>query len=169
MDYGDFALAHTRDEFAVAYSHPFLFCHHEPAKPSRPQGTDIHDRTGLINVALIQTSHERGRPWVLPVKKVRDEFPSMITVGRTRNNDLILEDAWVSKLHAYFRAQNGRFDLTDCGSRNGTFVGGKQLAKGAPHLLSFGDVVRFGQLTFRFLNPEACWASLVQALDEWDD
>ena len=64
-----------------------------------------------------------GRPLVLPLRKVQSTFPSMITVGRTDNNDLVVPDEQVSKFHAFFRLVGDRVELSDAGSRNGTFVG----------------------------------------------
>jgi hypothetical protein len=50
---------------------------------------------------------------------------TLMTIGRGLNNDIILEDARVSRNHAQLRYRSRRFWLTDLGSTNGTFVNGE--------------------------------------------
>ena len=86
------------------------------------------------------TSERGGRPLVLPLRKVQSTFPSMITIGRTENNDLVVSDEQVSKFHAFFRIVGDRVELSDAGSRNGTFVGSQKLAaRGAGAPVNRGD------------------------------
>src|SRR5688572_18873132 len=59
----------------------------------------------------------------------RCPFPNMISVGRTRNNDIVISDVSVSKFHAFFtRGKDGGLYLQDSGSRNGTLLGGVAVA-----------------------------------------
>jgi pSer/pThr/pTyr-binding forkhead associated (FHA) protein len=98
---------------------------------------------------------------VLPVRKQHDTFPSMITVGRTRNNDVVVADVLVSKFHAFFRVLDDHYELADAGSQNGTRVGERVLVPKGPSLaLQSGDIVYFAQLRFRFLDAGACWDEL---------
>lgn len=71
-----------------------------------------------------------------------------MTIGRGLNNDIILEDARVSRNHAQLRYKSRRFWLTDLGSTNGTFVNGEPVTERA---LRDGDVISLGglELTFR--------------------
>lgn len=47
------------------------------------------------------------------------------TIGRNRDCDIVIADTSVSRLHAELvETDDGRFYLTDCGSKYGTFVGG---------------------------------------------
>src|SRR5687768_18616867 len=58
---------------------------------------------------------------VLPlIKKPGAQFGDRITVGRTSNNDIVLAHHTVSRLHVYFRQRDGRWWITDAGSKNGT-------------------------------------------------
>jgi len=70
-----------------------------------------------------------------------------IRLGRALDNDLVLEDASVSRHHASISASNGAFQLKDLGSQNGTYVRGERVTE-AP--LADGDAIRLGdaQLTF---------------------
>jgi len=68
-------------------------------------------------------------------------------LGRALDNDLVLEDASVSRHHASISASNGAFHLKDLGSQNGTYVGGERVTQA---VLADGDAIRLGdaQLTF---------------------
>jgi len=62
----------------------------------------------------------------------------LITIGRKLDNHLVLPDPHVSRRHAEFRLQGGRYMLRDLDSTAGTRVNG-QLA--TEHLLQPGDVI----------------------------
>jgi hypothetical protein len=54
--------------------------------------------------------------------------PDRISLGRARNCDIVLRDPSVSKLHAHFRVKDdGKFDLVDRLSENGTEINGARL------------------------------------------
>jgi pSer/pThr/pTyr-binding forkhead associated (FHA) protein len=47
------------------------------------------------------------------------------TIGRNRDCDIVIADTSVSRVHAELvETDDGRFYLTDCGSKYGTFIGG---------------------------------------------
>ncbi len=97
---------------------------------------------------------------VLPVRKVQSNFESMITLGRTSNNDIVLPDGQVSKFHAFFRvAEDGvSFELADAGSRNGTSLRGtRREPRGPAHEVRVGDLCGFGKLELLFLDAGGCW------------
>lgn len=68
-------------------------------------------------------------------------------IGRAADNDLVLDDILVSRNHAEFRAlPDGRLELHDLGSRNGTFVNGQRVRS---VVLDDDDLVGIGHSTFR--------------------
>jgi pSer/pThr/pTyr-binding forkhead associated (FHA) protein len=72
-----------------------------------------------------------------------------------------VSDEQVSKFHAFFRIVGDRVELSDAGSRNGTFVGNLRLEpKGPPRAVRNGEQVRFGHLEFTLLDAGACWDRL---------
>jgi len=79
-----------------------------------------------------------------------------ITVGRDSNNEIVINDAEVSRRHARLTFQGGKYVLEDLGSTNGTFVNGQRLA--GPRVLKPGEVVSFGEqivLVFEATNLDA--------------
>ncbi|MCU0307360.1 MAG: trypsin-like peptidase domain-containing protein [Thermoleophilia bacterium] len=64
-------------------------------------------------------------------------------VGRDDDCDLVLRDDRASRRHAYFKVYpDGRSELHDMGSSNGTFVNGQRIQ--GPVLLQGGEQVQFG-------------------------
>ena len=77
------------------------------------------------------------------------EIVEEMTVGRSRECDIFLEDLAVSRLHATIRElPDGNYELVDNRSATGTFVNGRAMAR---CFLHDGDVVQIGasQFTFR--------------------
>ena len=66
-----------------------------------------------------------------------------LTVGRDSTNDVVINDAEISRRHARLTFQGGKYILEDLGSTNGTFVNGQRLA--GPRVLKAGEVVSFGE------------------------
>jgi len=71
------------------------------------------------------------------------------TIGRAGDNDVVVDDRWVSRYHAEVRRDQGRYLVVDHDSKNGTLVNGKRIA--GPTALSDGDrlqVTPMVKLTF---------------------
>ncbi|BCJ74051.1 hypothetical protein CS0771_35950 [Catellatospora sp. IY07-71] len=66
-----------------------------------------------------------------------------IRLGREADNDIVLADLQASRYHAELRRTGDTFTLVDLGSRNGTFLNGRQVAK--PTLMHAGDMVSIGR------------------------
>src|SRR5262249_20808379 len=77
-----------------------------------------------------------------------------LCVGRAMRNDIVIADGTVSSLHAYLDPVGATFQLSDQGSKNGTFVNTKRLERGERVLVVAGDCIRFGQRIVYFLNGE---------------
>lgn len=96
---------------------------------------------------------------VFPIQPTEASHTHLITVGRTSKNDVTIPDISISRFHAYFkRGSDGRYQVLDAGSTNGTTVNGFSVptqGAGAPVDLKSGDSVRLGQTDFTFLEAEA--------------
>jgi protease PrsW len=77
---------------------------------------------------------------------------SDIQVGRTLNNEFVIEHPSVSKRHARVTAGDQNFELEDLGSMNGTFVNGKRVSKA---MLEDGCEVRFGRANFVYRSAHS--------------
>ncbi|MEW2498621.1 FHA domain-containing protein [Streptomyces nodosus] len=77
----------------------------------------------------------------------------VMRIGRALENDLVVSDLQVSRHHAEFHATpDGRFEIRDLGSHNGTFVNGMPIGKGGTALLDPHDIVGVGHSTFRLVG-----------------
>lgn len=74
-----------------------------------------------------------------------------LNVGRASDNDLCLNDASVSKIHAAV-VMNSQETLlvADTGSTNGTYINGRRISYGESRQIEDGDMVGFGDIEVRF-------------------
>lgn len=81
----------------------------------------------------------------------RFEFDAeSVTIGRGAENDVVLNDAGVSRTHARIQKQGASFLLLDNGSANGTELNGVTIEK--PSALRAGDKIGVGPVTFEFAS-----------------
>ncbi len=114
-------------------------------------GSSDNDRTmlrpggpqGSLGVVRVEEGKEPGR-----VYEVRKEE---LSIGRSRESDIFLEDLAVSRLHAKIVSLgNGNYALKDEGSANGTKVNGQLVNKYQTHPLQEGDKIQLGQTVLVF-------------------
>lgn len=72
-----------------------------------------------------------------------------ITIGRSRQNDLCLDDPSVSRMHAKIRGAAEGYAIEDAGSLHGTLVNGKPVAS---HRLAANDIIQIGIYRLRFVE-----------------
>ena len=70
-----------------------------------------------------------------------------LSVGRSKESDVQIDDRYASSLHARVFSREGRFYVEDMNSTNGTLLNDATL-KGEAELLD-GDVLRIGDTVFR--------------------
>ena len=85
-----------------------------------------------------------GEPFRFSVDK------DVVTIGRSKRNDLVLADQWLSRHHAEIRKTRRPSLICDLDSRNGTYVNGIRLNEAVS--LQNGDVVTLGDQQLRFVN-----------------
>lgn len=88
---------------------------------------------------------------VLKKTKLVFENNRRLSVGRTKENDLAIDDASVSKIHASL-SLNGenQLILADTGSTNGTFINERRISYGKAQNIAAGDKVKFGSVEVSF-------------------
>lgn len=84
--------------------------------------------------------------------QVFDLSPTSATsLGRSKANDLVLDDVSVSSQHCRIRPEDGAFTLVDLKSTNGTFVNERRVTS---HKLAEGDVIRVGEVQLQFRTDQ---------------
>jgi tetratricopeptide (TPR) repeat protein len=152
----------TRKEFVGTFPFPFLL---EIGGRLRA-GSEFSDEETQVGKRLEAMGDApplapADEPFVMPVRKVASAVPSAVTLGRASTNDVIVRDGFISKVHAFFRNSEGRWELADAGSRNGTWVASRRLdSKGEAVVVRSGDVLTFGRVAFFFLDAAGLWDRL---------
>jgi hypothetical protein len=121
-----------------------------PMVPQEPTtlfgGTDV-DRTMMacntgpqnrLGIVRVEEGKEPGR-----IYELRKDS---LSIGRSRESDIFVEDLAVSRLHASIvNMGNGNYSLKDEGSANGTKVNGKLVTKYQTYPLQEGDKIQLGR------------------------
>lgn len=102
---------------------------------------DIKDPAIPTNVFLVINNQ------VVPI--IRRETK----LGRSLENDLVIQDVLVSRDHAKILYEHGTFILSDLDSTGGTFINGSKCSRGE---LKSGDVISLAtvKITFRKESPD---------------
>lgn len=82
-----------------------------------------------------------------PVAPLQVLGQERIRIGCTPDNDLRLDENWMSRHHATLRLGPDATVVEDAGSTNGVFVNGRRVRR---ELLRDGDELAFGKARFRF-------------------
>ena len=72
---------------------------------------------------------------------------SALSIGRSRVNDIQIDDVSVSAQHCRVRPEDGRFVLHDLKSTNGTLVNERRVGR---HVLEEGDVIMIGETAIQY-------------------
>jgi len=92
----------------------------------------------------------------------------MIRLGRSRHNEIMINEKGVSRFHAQIRRKDGQLILEDLNSTNGTLFGEKPLTK--PHTLTVGDEVYLCDEKLLFhVDPDRTMPANNETLLDGDD
>jgi hypothetical protein len=93
-------------------------------------------------------------------KKPGASFPDRITIGRTANNDIVIVDHSVSRLHAYVKAAGNGWVVADAGSKNGSRLRGEVLEARRERPITSRMVLRLGDVDLTFYAASDLYALL---------
>lgn len=75
-------------------------------------------------------------------------FSGQISIGRGKENDIVLDDIYVSHHHAVISPVRNLYQIEDLQSRNHTYINGNIL--NGKEFLQNGDVIKIGCVSFHF-------------------
>ena len=78
------------------------------------------------------------------------ELDGVVVIGRDRQNDIVLDDASISRYHAMLLVEAHGVVLFDLESTNGTLVNGKLVLPEAPVALEDGTQIALGPVLARY-------------------
>jgi len=104
---------------------------------------------------------------VVPLeKRYRNDFKP-IALGRDDRNDIRVASKTVSRFHAFFSNNHGRFSIEDKCSSNGTFVNDIVLDPGKQVPLQVGSELRFGNVRALLIDSD-CLVELVRIVAQFE-
>lgn len=129
----------------------------------RPLVRDLEeeDETAVLDESPEALNEENGVTGnFIEVKDEENNYHRKFNLGRgtqylgnnkNPNNDIVLVDGFVSKVHGRFFYDKARrlYFYEDLGSRNGSWVNGVQISQNSPQIISNGDKLRVGKTRIR--------------------
>lgn len=152
----------------------------QPARRSRASSLPPYeDNDEITDVSEMARSTDYGAPPSLPTERDRalllrmdgvgaGEVESLvsdpITIGRHPSNTITVHDGGISRQHARITHGRDAHVIEDLGSRNGTYVQGRRIARAELH---DGDWIQLGpRVSFRYSVTDAKQERLLRQLYE---
>lgn len=107
----------------------------------------VRRRTVTVTSAYADAALDPAAPPPRPGVQIFPLRGETMQIGRAAGNDLVIDAVDVSREHAELRRLGATWKLRDLGSRNGSWVNGRQVTEA---VLQPGDELRFGNTRFRF-------------------
>lgn len=161
----DLARALSREDFAKRLPSHFLVIT-DSGEDEPPSSFETVDASTTPRALLAA----RPSLEVHEIVKAKDNpYQDRISLGRTRNCDVVLRQPSVSKLHANFhRREDGALDIVDVGSQIGTRVNGRPLMPNKPERIAPGFFLMIGRVAARVTDARGVW-DLLKAQEKLDE
>ena len=148
-----------RQEFLASAAPAALVRYHDGDAPPPPDAEDFEET--LPTTTPPQPPEAPLGLELYPLsKKPGASFPDRITIGRTPNNDVVIADHSVSRLHAYVRLDATQWLVADAGSKNGSWLDKHRLEPRKEHTLASRSVLRLGEVDLTFVAAGDLFAEL---------
>jgi pSer/pThr/pTyr-binding forkhead associated (FHA) protein len=109
----------------------------------------IYSTAGRVAEPLEERARVRNETALLLVDGKRVIVgPAGVTLGRSRQCEVVLNDPNVSRQHAEIRPRGGSWVLTDLGSTNGSSLNGRRI--NGPEVVKAGDEIELGTSVITF-------------------
>ena len=153
MDYDPISVALKFGFLAVLYLF-LLWIARSALKDLRGTVAPAPDATGFHPLPAFDGAAAGAEAWLVAVRggglQAGERFDLIggLSIGRSGEADVRIEDRYASGLHARIFSREGRSYVEDMSSTNGTLLNDAEL-HGEAELID-GDVVRIGDTEFRF-------------------
>jgi len=106
----------------------------------------MNDTSAREAMLMLSQDGQPQRTWTLT--------QDVTTIGRWEDNDVTIQDRWISRHHAEIQRHGSSYTLRDLDSKNGLYVNGKQIAE--PVALQDGDQIQIApRCQLVFVDTEA--------------
>ena len=109
-----------------------------------------------------QVEADSQKPILAEVVRKRESGFRHITIGRTKNNEIVIDHNLISRCHAYIEAKpDDEFTLVDMGSTNGTSLNLQVLQPKTAYPLEDGAQIKLGgAIEATYLLPAGLYAHM---------
>ncbi len=115
------------------------------------EASELHDGTQEMPLQALSDEPPAPRAYLVE-DKGKHTIPldrPIVTLGRQRDNHIVIDSPHVSRRHAQIRLRFGRYVLYDLGSSRGTTVNGMAVHE---HILAPGDVISLAGYTLLYME-----------------
>jgi hypothetical protein len=117
--------------------------------PEQSGRTMVYSTAGRVAEPLEERARSRAQTALVLLEGKRLVVgPAGVTLGRSRQCDIVVNDSNVSREHAEIRPRGGSWVLTDLGSTNGSSLNGRRID--GPEVLKPGDEIELGTSLMTF-------------------
>ena len=155
----DVAASLDQDAFVRQYPEPFLIL---DAAVLRAVERRLADGKTIDRLVLSGPQSRQGELLVVMLV-ARDKNERVVTVGTSPQCDIAIDDASISKQHAFFDRSGDTWRLWDNDSAAGTFVNDQPVVFNTPRPLVPGDYITLGTVDLTFL-PSPLFYGFVKQL-----
>lgn len=154
-------LALAQEAFLTRY--PACWLVWEPGEWSVPvSGVDVSvAETKVPNAAAIDQRPLGGDALCFSLKAPEG---TQLKLGRSADNEIVVSDMTVSRLHARLDLQNGRWLLIPLSDSKKTALNGKVLGRGKPVALQSGEELELGGVKVTFYDASAFKARVASSV-----
>lgn len=143
----------------------------EEIKKDRDPDTSEYDETALQSEDEMKGGAKVDGPYLILVQGPHQgfKFPMVSgdnTIGRIMGSEVLLEDHSVSRRHAVVTWSSEGWTVTDCGSKNGTFVNGQKISEKVT--IGHGDVVHAGIYALRLVTKPMSKDEEIKPPPDWE-
>ena len=117
-------------------------------QPAEEGHTMVYSSSERLSEPLREPDPRRGSARLRIGGRVELLGSGGATLGRSREADIVVDDANVSRKHAEVRPSGGKWIVKDLGSTNGVKVNGRRIT--GPQSLKPGDTIELGTSTIGF-------------------
>lgn len=148
----DVHAALRREHFLAQHPYPFLV--HAVGALTSLDPARVDDLT-TDRLLLERPRQSLGESMLVAELAPKDPDQDIVTIGVAPSCDVILDDASVSKRHAWFESSGDTWRIWDDDSSAGTQVNSEPLQPRTPRALSSGDQITLGYVEVMFFTASA--------------
>jgi len=154
----DVAAELAQDEFEARYPDPFLIL---DSAALRAVDRRLADGKTIDRLVLSAPAARQGK-LLAATLLAKNSSERVVTIGTSPACDIPVDDASISKQHAFFDRSGDTWRLWDNDSAAGTFVNDKPVAVNTPHPLAPGDYITLGTVDLTFLTSPLFYGFIKQ-------